>query len=65
MDRVSDYRLEPPADPPDVGLCAGCGGEIFEDEEYASDGELLIHKDRECLAEWAAEWFGIRSSELR
>ena len=37
-----------------IGTCAGCGGDIYDDEScYDIDGEL-VHED--CLDRWAEQY---------
>lgn len=37
-----------------IGTCAGCGGDIYDDESYYDiDGEL-VHED--CLDRWAEQY---------
>ena len=62
---VPDYRLEPPTDPKEIGLCCGCGGEVYSDEPYAIgiNGDL-IHKEKDCLVSWAAEMFEINRKDV-
>ena len=37
-----------------IGACAGCGGDIYDDESYYDiDGEL-VHED--CIDRWAEQY---------
>lgn len=44
-----DFRLEPPAGPRQIGVCAGCGDPVMEGEDYCGfECGWLIHDNNDC-----------------
>jgi hypothetical protein len=58
--RLGDWRLEPPREPDEAGVCSGCGEAILADEErLVFESGKMIHAHADCKVRFVDRMLGL------
>ncbi len=58
--RLGDWRLDPPREPAEAGVCSGCGEAILADEErLVFESGKMIHAHTDCKVRLVDRMLGL------
>ena len=65
MTTTPDRSPSPPPEPPEIGVCVGCGDPVLADEEHWDMGGKLLHYDQQCYIGWVNRMLGVADARMR